>query len=63
MKAKEGFARLTVWILKELYNQLMQRKTIRGISMSESITQVLSERTSDGSLWSLARVGRAGRYR
>jgi uncharacterized protein YpmB len=48
MKTKEGFARLTVWIPKEQYNQLVKRKMINGISMSESITQVLSERTNGG---------------
>jgi hypothetical protein len=46
MKTKEGFARLTVWIPKEQYNQLVERKMINGISMSESITQVLSERAN-----------------
>jgi uncharacterized protein YpmB len=48
MKTKEGFARLTVWIPKEQYDQLVKRKMINGISMSESITQVLSERANGG---------------
>lgn len=45
MKTKEGFARLTVWIPKEQYNQLLQRKMINGVPMSQSISEVLDIRT------------------
>lgn len=45
LRIKESIARITIWIPKEQYNQLVQRKMINGILMCQSITKVLSWRT------------------
>lgn len=41
MNPKEGYRRLTIFLPKEHYNLLVQRKLLHGCSISMSVTEAL----------------------
>lgn len=47
MRPKEGFAKLTIYIPKPQYDQLVQRKLINGQSISSTVTEVLERHRTD----------------